>query len=319
MLKADHPGSRVIWGFSNTTFYHTPPAELPPMTDGQSYHPYSTAPMAIPSQFPTARVRSFLRGGYLPSDITLGMPESSFALAVRPEQLIRGLLDPRIRAVNRPPGTRVFHHYMTEQGFDPAEAGITDPVEAQSYKARALLRALCFWLNKGITKMDIFAAYSPTDTGFGMFGAEPHPLPSQPLTALEHLVGAFSGAQPLSVTRQLGVNVSSEGPQLQVFRGDSTHPPLWYRDLFAVLPYQVDAHHFVIPVYVMSYDLREHLPGMTFRITLRNVDGTTAAVSYYDPITDRQLTAPVLHRSRSSIEVAVAATDYPRLVEVRDA
>lgn len=319
MLKADHPGARVIWGFSNTSFYHTPPADLPPMIDGQSYHPYSTAPLAIPSQFPSARDRRFLRGGYLPSGITLGMPESSLALAVRPEQLIRGLLDPRLRAVERPPGTRTFYHYMTEHGFDPAEAGITDPAQAQSYKARGLLRALCFWLNKGITRIDIFTAYSSSDTGYGMLGAEPHPLPSQPLTALHHLVSAFAGAQPLAAVRQLSVGVTAEGPQLQVFPGDATHPPLWYRDLFAVLPYQVDAHRFVVPVYVMSYDLRRRLPDMAFRVTLGHLDGATAQVSYYDPITDRELTAPVLHRDRTSVEVAVSAADYPRLIEVSNA
>jgi hypothetical protein len=319
MLKTEHPGGRVIWGFSNTSFYHTPPAQLPPMTDGQSYHPYSTSPVAIPSQFPSARDRRFLRGGYLPSAITLGMPESNLALAVRPEQLIRGLLDPRIRAANRPPGTRAFHHYMTEHGFDPAEAGITDPAQAQSYKARGLLRALCFWLNKGITKMDVFAAYSPTDAGYGMFGAEPHAFPSQPLTALRHLVSAFSGARALDAPRQLGVGVSAEGPQVRVFSGDARHPSLWYRDLFAVLPYQVDAQRFVVPVYAMSYDLRQRLPDMAFRVTLSNLDGMTAAVSYYDPITDRKLTAPVLRRDRTSIEVAVSAADYPRLIEVRNA
>jgi hypothetical protein len=315
MLKAEHPGSRVIWGFSNTSFLHTPPAELPPMTDGQSYHPYATAPLVIPSQLPAPRDRRFLVG-YLPSGLTLGMPESSYALAVRPEQLIRGLLEPRVRAADRPPQSPVFFHYMTEHGFDPAEAGITDPAQAQSYKARGLLRALCFWLDKGITRMDIFTASSPTDTGYGMFGAGPDPVASQPLTALRRLVGAFAGAQPLVDPRQLGVSVTAEGTQEEVFAGDATHPPLWYRDLFAVLPYQVDAHRFVVPVYVMSYDLAKRLPAMDFDVTLRNLDGRRAAVSYYDPITDQHLPIPVLHRDATSVEVAVSAADYPRLLVV---
>jgi hypothetical protein len=152
-----------------------------------------------------------------------------------------------------------------------------------------------------------------------MFGTGPHPLPSQPLTALHHLVSAFSGAQPLVAARQLSVGAVAEGPQVQVFSGDATHPPLWYRDLLAVLPYQLDAHGFVVPLYVMSYDLSRRLPEMSFRVTLGHLDGTTAEVSYYDPITDQQLTALVLHRDRTSIEVAVSAADYPRLIEVRNA
>jgi hypothetical protein len=41
-VKAEFPSVRVIWGFSNTTFFHTPIPKLPPGIDGQSYHPYGT-------------------------------------------------------------------------------------------------------------------------------------------------------------------------------------------------------------------------------------------------------------------------------------
>jgi hypothetical protein len=40
--KGALPGVRVLWGFSNTTFFHTKIPELPPLVDGQSYHPYGT-------------------------------------------------------------------------------------------------------------------------------------------------------------------------------------------------------------------------------------------------------------------------------------
>jgi hypothetical protein len=39
LVKRRFPKARCIWGFSNTTFFHTPIEQLPLFTDGQSYHP----------------------------------------------------------------------------------------------------------------------------------------------------------------------------------------------------------------------------------------------------------------------------------------
>ncbi|MEI7727971.1 MAG: hypothetical protein WCO56_00250 [Verrucomicrobiota bacterium] len=41
-VKKANPKVRCIWGFSNTTFFHCKIENLPPGTDGQSYHPYGT-------------------------------------------------------------------------------------------------------------------------------------------------------------------------------------------------------------------------------------------------------------------------------------
>jgi hypothetical protein len=95
---------------------------------------------------------------------------------------------------------------------------------------------------------------------------------------------------------------------------------LWYRDLFAFLPFQVSAHKFVIPVYVMTYDLVTALPGgsMRFRVTIKNINGLTSKVSLYDPISGRYVPAPVLRREKSSVVVGVRITDAPRLLTLSD-
>ncbi|MFW6164466.1 MAG: hypothetical protein ACODAJ_16980, partial [Planctomycetota bacterium] len=51
-VKGEFPEtvSRVIWGWSNTTFFHTPIEKLPAGIDGQSYHPYGTGWRKLPER-----------------------------------------------------------------------------------------------------------------------------------------------------------------------------------------------------------------------------------------------------------------------------
>ncbi|HXX94294.1 MAG TPA: hypothetical protein VEN81_11725, partial [Planctomycetota bacterium] len=44
------PKARLIWGFSNTTFFHCAVDQLPPGMDAQSYHPYGTGTRRLPDQ-----------------------------------------------------------------------------------------------------------------------------------------------------------------------------------------------------------------------------------------------------------------------------
>ena len=46
-VRKEYPKVRFVWGWSNTTFYHCPVVQLPPGTDGQSYHPYGTATCGV--------------------------------------------------------------------------------------------------------------------------------------------------------------------------------------------------------------------------------------------------------------------------------
>jgi hypothetical protein len=56
-----------------------------------------------------------------------------------------------------------------------------------------------------------------------------------PMQVLRNLTTAFAGSAPLDKPRQLSVEVTALGGQQKVFEGDGAHPPLWHRDVLAVL------------------------------------------------------------------------------------
>jgi hypothetical protein len=325
-VHASYPGAKVIWGFSNTNFYQTAIADLPPGIDAQSYHPYKSQPLPIAGYLDHGDVLALHNGSWLP-DVTVGPPESLMALDVKATELPGRMLAPWDRSV-KPSGTGQFLHYITEQGSEPNIAGITDTNAAEQYKAVATLRALTFWLNKGVTKIDLFSAWDNTDDGFGLFPSEPAPstfgqvpestLLSPALLAVQRMVATFAGAQALTTTRPLSLTVSAFDPQVLAFAGDSTHPALWNRDLFTFLPFQVTDHRFVISTYVMSLALTHRLPDMNFSVQVAGVNGATAQASMIDPLTGAQVPVPVLARSATSVTLGVTATDSPRMLTISD-
>lgn len=322
-VKHTYRGARVIWGFSNVTFYHTRVADLPAGVDGQSYHPYGTDRIRIPRDFPPKNTIPLFIEGFVPR-VTRCMPEGWAHLATSEEQLIRGMLQPSVRAAALPPGAPSFAHYMTEHGFAPGDVGLTDRNKAQAYKAKALIRALTFWLNKGISRMDIFTAYQDSDLLMGILWSDPRPpayhqskpVRSPALRALKNLVGQFEGAEALSQLRQLDVSVTALGEQHKAFQGDSWHPPLHYREMFTFLPFQVRPRRFVVATYVMSYDATSLSPPMRFRLEIKGVDGRKATCRYYDPIQDRHLQCTESARGKASITLTVEQVDYPRLIVI---
>jgi hypothetical protein len=83
--------------------------------------------------------------------------------------------------------------------------------------------------------------------------------------------------------------------------------------MFTFLPFQVHPRKFVCAVYVMSYDSTNSPPAMTFRIRVRNVNGS-ARVSLYDPILNQIVPITVMERQSGAIRVQFQAVDYPRLL-----
>lgn len=324
-VKQTYPGTRVIWGFSNTSFYETPITELPAGMDGQSYHPYGTNKKVSSPDFPEADRYSWFVEGFVPQNVVKSQPEGWAHDGIKTETLTH-LLNPTERLATKPAGTDTFSHYLSEHGSIPTENGITDPAEALVFKQKSLVRSLLFWLNKGISKVDIFAAYEQDDLAQGMLYAGINPkdyanytddqLLTPALKSLQNTMGAFSGAIPLSVSRQLGVDVTSLGTQYSAFKGDATHPDLYDRDLFAFLPFQVNPQKFVVGTYVMSYDITTPIPAQDFRQTIKNVNGLTASVTYYDPITNETLPVNVVSRDANSITVVTSNVDYPRLLTI---
>lgn len=321
-----YPGSRVIWGFSNTTFYHTPVPGLPAGTNGQSYHPYGTGKRLIPRDFPPISRYPWFIEHFIPNGLSWCMPEGWAHLGVQTEFLPR-LLNPATRLTNLPQGTEAFQHHMTEHGFNPREVGIADRQQALSYKAKSAIRALLFWLNKGLTRLDIYSAYDRSDLGYGMLYALPNPssyggyveqqLISPALQAIRNVVNQFGGAQPLRQVRQLGADVASLGRQTKIFDGGGGHPPLYYREMFTFLPFQVSPHKFVCAVYLMCYDITAPPPAMGFRIRVHNVAGSARA-SYYDPIANQPMPVAVIERGANEIRVQFEAVEYPRLLIIEE-
>ncbi len=104
-VKAENPQINCIWGFSNTTFFHCPIAELPPGIDGQSYHPYGTGPRKLPDQETHRDHPDFNLEGYTPK-IVIKMPEGWAHEFIQTECIMR---PPESRGATNPsPGHQSF-------------------------------------------------------------------------------------------------------------------------------------------------------------------------------------------------------------------
>jgi hypothetical protein len=309
-LHRDHPDVRVIWGFSNTSFFHVSIPELPHGLDGQSYHPYGTG-RRCPADLVRGRERFNLDGRVPPGCIV--QPEGYAHGWQQTESLLR-LIAPGVRETH-PPGSDSFAHYITEHGFNPAELGITDSGDARVAKAKFLLRAPLLWLNKGLTGLYVYNAYGGDDLGFGLF--ERGGGVSGGLRALRRLTGRFAGATAIAAPRQLTLAVEREAAA-GVTAGGNRGNVLPQQDAVALLPFQVNAHKFIVGAYVMTQDFPAALAAQPYVITISGVHGGRAAVTYYAPDADAIEPSPVVARNAQALSVRVALTDVPRLIEIEE-
>jgi hypothetical protein len=236
---------------------------------------------------------------------------------------------------------------MGPDGVTPqtGSSSILTPADKTHFHAKALLRSLVAMVNKGIAREYFFAA-SPSALGIISEGflsaAKAHPgsypgdsSGGETMAAFHNLFARMQGPGPNGGARQLQLlSIAQDGNHAQ-FAGDGTsaHPSLYDRDVLAVLPFQSSPTHFVIPVYVMTRDLltlyrpaapatdttRFDLPDERFRITLANLPeaGSAPSVSAYDPLRNRFTPARILSREGSRAVIELAATDYPRLLNIR--
>jgi hypothetical protein len=324
-VKQQHPKTRCIWGFSNTTFYHCKIPNLPPMTDGQSYHPYGTGTRRLPEREPHKDHPEWNMEGFTPT-IDIRMPEGWAHTFIQTECLMRHL-NPTARQNTRPEGTERFYHYITEHGVVPAECGVTDESAGWHLKTLCATRSFCLWLNKGVDVLHYFVAYDRNPLGMGLLPAELPKLPpeasfervaTEPMKAVRNLTRTFADSEPLDRTEPLAVEVTSPGEQRKIFDGDAEHPPLWHRDVLAVLPFQSTRKKFVIATYVMTYDVTEPISEEAYRLTVKGVQGTNAAVTIYDPQQDEHTRPTVLRRGDDFIEVRLLVIDQPRLLIIEE-
>jgi hypothetical protein len=307
LVKSRDPRTRVVWGFSNTTFYHTAIPDLPRGVDAESYHPYGAGPAQYPDGLRTDPAVRW-EHDYRPR-LRKVMPEGWAHLGVTLEQLFRGKLSPQ-RRKEHPPGVARFGHGMTEHGLDPRSAGVHDRAEAAAMKAQFALRSLAFWLNKGMDFVDLFSAYDRADDGFGMLDSRtPATTVSPELAALRSFVSPMAGAREIAQPVQLSFGAVSSGPQSVVFPGDATHPGLPYREMLTLLPYQVSDSRFVVGSYVMSYDVTDPPPPMRFRVSIGRLPFRHARLSLLDPRTGAATPVAGYRDARGALVVDLTLAD----------
>ncbi len=324
-VRSDHPHAHFIWGFSNTTFFHTAIRELPPGTDGQSYHPYGTGTRKLPAQETHQDHPEFNVDGYTPH-LEIRMPEGWAHTFIQTESLMR-LLNPDARERDRPAGVSHFRHVITEHGVLPPECGVNDAAGAWELKALCATRSYCLWLNKGLSALYYFNAHNAKPLEFGILPADLAKLPADarfedvatpPMRAIHNLTRAFEKSVDVGKPRSLAIAYAPAGPTGMIFPGDASHRGLSHPDVLAVLPFQNDPRTFVLAVYVMSYDATKRLPEERYRLELSGVAGRQAHCSFYDPHQDREIPVEMSKSADDRIEVVLPVVDHPRLLRITE-
>lgn len=321
-IKRENPSVRCIWGFSNTTFFHTPAAELPPFTDGQSYHPYGTGTRRFPEQEydrgkPNRNLEEFTPTTEMRS------PEGWAHLFIQTESIMR-LINPTTRQ-QRPSGTERFYHYMTEHGVGPPSADVKDDAGSWDLKAKTALRSFALWLHKGIDAMHFYSAYQDKASGMGILPPNLPQLPADaafesvatpPMRAINRLTRAFAGSTPLATVQPLDVDVVALGEQGKNWEGDGAHPPLWHRDCFAFLPFQVNDSKHVVALYVVTWDATKPIAPQRYRLTIRGLATPPREIRLTDPLRDEEIPLQVVSRDAAGLVVETPVVDYPRLLTI---
>ena len=233
----------------------------------------------------------------------------------------------------KPPGaTTPPQEWITETNVDRADAmglGLSS-ADAWHLQAKATLRTLAAFVNKGVSMIDFYAVNNG-DMAMVQPGA---PGGGPTITAVKNFTHAFAGPATFSPRRSLTLlQVATQGNWTQ-FTGNGTtaYPSLPNLDVVAFFPFQVDAHKFVVPAYVMTRDLatlynrsapasdlaRYDLPQETYRFTIDGLDTANLTVSATDPITGATIPVTATATSSTTAVIQIPLTDYPRLITIQD-
>jgi hypothetical protein len=222
--------------------------------------------------------------------------------------------------------------WVTETNIDSSYVPLTG-ADRWHMLAKATLRTLVSFVNKGISQLDLYAVWGPD---FGL--VDPSAVAASGSTSGGAVIDAvgraigYTNPAGVSTPRSLSLLSVAEQGEAAQFQGDGTaaHPPLYNRDVLAAFPFQASDHSFVVPAYVMtrnvaqlyepgapSTDLaRYDLPPEAFRLEIGGVDGANASVQAYDPLYDRAVAAKIVARTATTITVQVDLTDSPRLIRI---
>jgi hypothetical protein len=220
--------------------------------------------------------------------------------------------------------------WVTETNIVSGEAGDVTAADKRHLQAKATLRSLVSFVNKGVSALYFYAV---NDGDFAM--VDPNaPDGGETMTAVHRLVEALRGPSSIAERRSLTLQAIADRDDHRQFDGDGTagHPPLYNRDVVAVLPFQVDSNRFVVPAYVMTRDMarlykptapasdvaRYDLPPETYRLTLGGVRGDRLMARATDPLTGSAVPVTIVSRAPDQAVLEVPLTDSPRLLVLSD-
>lgn len=254
------------------------------------------------------------------------------------------------------PDGRTLDVWVTEIGMDPgggdparpgalpgaAGPGLTDD-EVRHLQAKAALRTLVSFVNKGVSAVDLFAAGPASGEQFALVAPE---FLAAAARSRRGLVSSERGGEVMDAVRRLEAVLTPIGaprPRRPLvleevadltgraqFRGDGTpeHPSLYDRDVVGFFPFQLDETRWAVPVYVMTRNLttpyastgdsRYDLPEEPYRLTVAGVDARRARVSLYDPLTGRLAPARATATEGGRLEIELLLTDSPRILVLGD-
>ena len=227
--------------------------------------------------------------------------------------------------------------WITEVNINPrANDGNITTERALAVKAKTTARYFSFFLNKGATQVDLFAAaggnkewaivkqnFLDYAEGNNVYPTDDSSYTSPALATVGRMVSKMSQQldRNLANTRPLQVVSISDKHNHYQFAGDGSaaHPNLYNRDVFAFLPYQVNAKRFMIHYYVMTRDVMKDLPPEQFTVQIKGIKGSGASVTAYDPIKNRNVPVVVNGRGSDNLSLNLTATDYPYLLTIQEA
>jgi hypothetical protein len=216
--------------------------------------------------------------------------------------------------------------------------------DVRHFESKAILRYLSAWVGKGTSAIDFYALANAgglnlADQSFFATAKSTHSYPGlaaggETMVDVQRFLSSMSGAQSLSQTSPVTLTSVSNYDNAYQFAGNGTanYPPLYNRNMVGFFPFQVTAHKWVIPTYVMTLNLatlynpsapatdvtRQDMPGETFSLTINGVNGSTATATAVDPLSGNSVPVTITARTSSSVTVQIPLTDSPRMLTLQD-
>jgi hypothetical protein len=343
----DFQGVQFSDGFANTVPWPAS-SRQPARVAAISKHPYP-----VRKNYPQDEDKGTLINALMQEDKSGFKPKYSVlfpehgATALQTETLIRDMapIDNDIYDYKHGRNARVINGkvlptpiWITEVNLAPGEFDKKiSPVRALAIKAKTTARYLAFYLNKGATQLYFFAA-AGGDTKLGMvqdnfikyaekaiaYPSDDKSYTSPSLAVTQRMVAKMGQEvdRNLKNTRPLEVLSISDTHNHYQYQGNNTpaQPNLYNRDVFAFLPYQVNAKRFVIPYYVMTRDVIKDLPPEEYTIKIKGIKSNGVKITAYDPINDKPVVVSSQgdDRSQDTVSLKLTATDYPYLLIVQE-